>query len=229
MPRIRLVRVLPMLMAALLSGLPHNANAVTFVLDAAWIEAGAGSAGDRCLDDMLLHLGAGDTVDIMVPAAKAGQRLRPLVRFTQHRRPAVRHAALIAVRRRLDEILARLDPATWPRLDEILPRLAASPGAGRDREQRYVFLGALTATKPPAVDLELVRLLRDRRITVVDLAHAPSKRRASRRDAWQQFFSAVGVAQLEILPAIESAAPAKHPRGIACSGGRLQVLDHQLK
>lgn len=232
MPRSRLVRTLALLVAALLTGLHHKANAVTVVVDASWVQAGFGSAGDRCLDEILLQLHAGDTLEVIVPAPEASPALRPLVGFTLQRRPSVRRAALIATRRMLNEVLASVDPAAWPRLAEILPQLAASPRPDRHREQRYVILGALTAADPPAIDLDLRRLLRGRRITVVDLAQVDSSQRASRLEAWQRFFSAAGVGRLDILsttaPRAVRAARA-HTQSITCSGRRLQVLDHELE
>ena len=225
------MRAIRLLIAAMVMSLCQSANALTVLVDAAWVRAGLGSAGDRCLDDALLDLKPGDRLDLILPTLGESTTLSPIVGFILHRRPSIRAAELIATRRLLNRVLATADPSDWPRLTQILTRVAATPDPDRGREGRYVIIGALTAANPPAVDLALQRLLRGRQITVIDLAPLNSKLYDSRLKAWRRFFAAAGAVQVAILPpsARSPSEPwASQPRApaIDCSGRRLQVLDH---
>ncbi|HET8701486.1 MAG TPA: hypothetical protein VFL97_07455 [Nitrococcus sp.] len=212
------------LVAAIVMGLCQNAGAVTVLLDAAWVRAGFGSVGDRCLDDVLLDLKPGDRFALIIPTLGRSATLSPLVGFTTHRRPSVHTAELIATRRLLNRILATADPSHWPSLAQILAQLAASAYPANPQDNRYVIIGALTATDPPTVDLALQQLLHGRRVTIVDLAPSGSKLYDTRLKAWRNFFAATGTVQPDILPL--SALSTSKPRTSVCSGHRLQILDH---
>lgn len=224
------MRAIRLLIAAMVMSLCQCANALTVLVDAAWVRAGFDSAGDRCLADTLLDLKPGDRLDLILPTLGESATLSPIVGFTLHRRPSVRAAELIATRRLLNRVLATADPSDWPSLPQILTRVAAALDPERSWESRYVIIGALTVAKPPAADLALQRLLRGRRVTVIDLAPLSSKLYDSRLNAWRQFFTAAGAVQVAILP--PSVRSASEPwanqlrASIDCSGRQLQVLDH---
>lgn len=225
------MRTIHILMATVIMALGQNANAITVLVDAAWVRAGVGSAGDRCLDDVLLNLKPGDSLNLIIPALDQSVTRVPHTEFTLHRRPGVRAAQLIAARRLLNKALATVDPTEWPSLAQTLTHLAASPNPNQRQERRYVIIGALTAADPPAVDLALRRALRGRSIVIVDLARLDSDLRQSRRKAWRDSFAAAGVAQLAIqsLPDLSKSEPQAgqgRMQAIDCSGRRLQVLDH---
>lgn len=225
------MRTIRILTAAIVMGLGQNAGAVTVLVDAVWVRAGFGSAGDRCLDNVLLDLKPGDRLDIIMPALDKSATLSPLVDFTLHRRPSVRSAELVATRRLLNRVLATADPTDWPSLTQILAHLAASPSSAMRGERRYIIVAALTAADPPAIDLALQRLLRGRHIIIVNLARLDSKLHDARLKAWRGFFTAAGAMQLDILP-LSALSRSKPPAGRAqmqaleCSGRRLQVLNH---
>lgn len=224
------MRMIRILMATVVMGVCQNADALTVLVDSAWVRAGFGSAGDRCLDGVLLDLKPGDTFNLILPALDEGATPGPLIGFTAYRRPSVRAAELIATRQRLNQVLATADPTDWPSLAEILAQVAAASDPDKRRELRYVIVGALIATDPPTLDLALQRLLRGRRITIVDLAHLDPELRESRIKAWRDFFTTAGVVQLAILPVavLDPSEPrASRPRTqpIDCSGHRFQVLD----
>lgn len=216
------MRTTSILMAAIVMGLSQNTHAVTVLVDAAWVRAGLGSASDRCLDKILLDLKPGDTLEIIIPALDASAAVNRLAAFTAQRRPGVRAAVLIATRRLLNQVLASAEPTDWPSLAQILTRLAAASNSDRRRANRYFIVGALTAADPPAIDLDLQRLLSGRRIAVVTLPQPNTGRLNARLEAWQRFFATAGVAQLEILHLPTS----NKARAIDCSGRWLQVLDH---
>ncbi|MCO6440377.1 MAG: hypothetical protein J5I81_04675 [Nitrococcus mobilis] len=220
------MRTTSILMATLVIALSQNAHAVTVLVDAAWVRAGFGSAGDRYLDKILLDLKSGDTFEIIMPALEGETAVRRLAAFTAPRRPSVRAAILTATRRLLNQVLTSVDLTDWPSLAQIFVQLAAAPDRDRHRAERYIIIGALTGADPPAIDLDLQRLLGARHITIVALAHPDTDDQDdSRFKAWRRFFAAAGVAQLELLHLPTS----NKARMIDCSGRRLQVLDHQLK
>lgn len=215
----------------MIMSLCQNAGAITVLMDAAWVRAGFGSAGDRCLNDILLDLKPGDRLDMSMPALDKSTTPRVHIDFTAHRRPGVRGAELVATRRLLNRILATADPAGWPSLPQILTHLTASPNSAKRQERRYIIIAALTAANPPAIDLALQRLLRGRQITIVNLAPLDSKLYAARLKSWRGFFTEAGAVQLDILPLSAlsgSGPPAGRPQApaIDCSGYRLQILDH---
>lgn len=220
------MRAAPILMAALAIGSFQNAHAVTVLVDAAWLRAGFASAGDRCLDKILLDLRPGDTFEIIMPALEGDATVRRLAAFTAPRRPSVRAALLTATRRLLNQILASADPTGWPSLARILAQLAAAPAPNQRRAEQYILVGTLTGVDPPTLNLDLQRLLNARRVTIVTLAPPDTDGQNNvRLKTWQRFFAKAGMAQLEFLHLPTS----NKAQTIDCSGRWLQVLDHQLK
>ncbi|MDN5849001.1 MAG: hypothetical protein L0H63_05090 [Nitrococcus sp.] len=229
--RLKPVRTIQILVATVLVALCQNAYAITVLVDAAWVRAGVGSAGDRCLDDVLLDLKPGDSLKLIIPVLDQSVTRVSRIGFTLHRRPGVRAAELIAARRLFNKAMTTVDPTGWSGVAQTLSHLAAAPNPDQRGERRYVIIAALTAADPPVVDLALQRLLRGRSIVIADLAGLDSELRQSRLKAWRDWFAAAGVAQLAIrsLPYLSNSEP-QVGRGrmqtIDCSGYRLQVLDH---
>ncbi|MDN5869602.1 MAG: hypothetical protein L0H73_02600 [Nitrococcus sp.] len=225
------MRTIQVLAATVIMALCQSAHAITVLVDAAWVRAGVGSAGDRCLDDVLLDLMPGDSLELILPALGQGATRIPRIGFTLHRRPGVRAAQLIAARRLLNQTLTTADLTDWPSVAQTLTHLAVSPNPDQSRERRYVIIAALTATDPPVVDLALQRLLRGRSIVIADLARIDPELRQSQRKAWRDWFAAAGVAQLAIrsVPDLNKSEPQGgegRMQTIDCSGRGLQVLDH---
>lgn len=195
----KLRRMICILSAILALAYYPGAGAVTVLVDAAWAQAGIDSAGDRCINDLLLNLKAGDRFELLTTKVAAQDDMNRLVRFKTHRRPAVRRAELLATRRVLNEVLAGNAPATWPSLAQALARAAALPNPDTRLDRRVIVVGALSAAEPPAVDPALQRLLRARRIIIVDLARLDPTLHEARLTAWRRFFATAGAGPVTIL------------------------------